>query len=407
MYCSRLGLKKNFCADLLTVVATWMGFSIVFPIFAPLLFSADALYFSYSDSQIFKTSVLGVLYGIYGVGQGIGFVLLSFWSQSLGKRGGLILLTFLMLMGYLVMALGIYQEYLVPLFAGRLFTGIGSAAILLSQRAVQDLVDPTAKKEGGKFFFTAGALAFISAPWIGGNLSRLNWIQGAGGFIFGALFSFIHLLILFLFYEENTANSPSPINKTPVYCLFPFFAQKNLMKQKLVWVLLLFFLGFMSFILSISPFIAENFGATPQILGDFFAYILVLFILGIFLLSPLIATFNVRLMSYLGILLGALGIFITSLTTLYWTFWMTIPLVIFSSLVGFQGLMASALNEELEAKNGSALYPYLPIIASGSLTIAAFVLGPLIALESPLPLAVGSCFYLLAFLLDAITFTRG
>ncbi|MFZ4673180.1 MAG: MFS transporter, partial [Chlamydiia bacterium] len=136
MQCSIAGLRKSFFVDLFTLVQSWLGFSLVFPIFAPLLFSVDTLYYSFNDSLIFKTSVLGSLYGLYGVGQGFGALIWSYCSRLLGKRGGQILWSLFMLMGYLVMCLGLYEEHLAALIAGRLLTGIGSAAIWIGRSAV-------------------------------------------------------------------------------------------------------------------------------------------------------------------------------------------------------------------------------------------------------------------------------
>ncbi len=402
MQCSIAGLRKSFFVDLFTLVQSWLGFSLVFPIFAPLLFSVDTLYYSFNDSLIFKTSVLGSLYGLYGVGQGFGALIWSYCSRLLGKRGGQILWSLFMLMGYLVMCLGLYEEHLAALIAGRLLTGIGSAAIWIGRSAVLDLSDFSSKWEGEKIFFTAGALAFMTGPWIGGTLSRLPWIRGTGGLIFGALFSMVHLLFILLFYKD-ISTPPSPVKeKKGDRFFFGIFAE---FEGKRLWAVTLFFFGLMSFFLFISPFLTLTFRASPEVLGDIYAYILLLFALSITLFSPLFSFLESRKSTLFALLIAALGIFLFSQTTLFWTLWISLPVAVLSSLASIKGLMAS--QKMGDTQNISAQPPLYSILALGSLTIAAFVLAPLLAIQTPLPLGIASCFYLLAFLIHVVRYNRG
>ncbi len=407
MQYSLAGLKKSFFVDLYTVVQSWMGFSLVFPIFAPLLFSVDdAVYFSFNDSMIFKTSVLGCLYGLYGIGQGFGVLIWSFCSRLLGKMGGQILWCLFMLMGYLVMSLGVYQQHLAALFAGRLLTGIGSAATWISQSAVLDLSEPPSKRERGKIFFTAGALAFMIGPWIGGTLSRLPWIRGTGGLIFGALFCLVHLLFIFLFYQDTSKAIPPLKEKKGDQLFFRIIAEFKSKRGNRLWTIALYFLGFMSFFLFISPFLTLNFNAIPEVLGDLYAYFLLLFVLCMTLFSPLFSLLKSDNITLLALLVSALGIFLFSQTTLFWTLWISSPVVIFSSYAVAKELMETTQKEGGE-QSDSAHYAFYPIVALGSLTLSAFVLAPLLALQTPLPLGIASCFYLLAFLICFVSYQRG
>jgi DHA1 family tetracycline resistance protein-like MFS transporter len=406
MQFSCAGQRKNFYVLVYTYMVDWLGFSLPFPLFAYLSLTPNFLYFSYNDSVLYKMAVIGLLYAFFGVGQLLGNLVFGLFVQKFLNFGCLITSSLLSILGYGLLAFGMVEESLSFLFAGRLMTGIGSGTVLIGQRAVHDLLDPPFKKEGLHILFTAGALAFMLGPWIGGKLSNFSWIHGSGGFIFGSFLSLLQFFLTLLFYKERGFGSSSySKDALPSFLGQVLLILKQKESKRLYFVLFFFIFGWTNFLIFNSLFLVENFSLAVETLGDFFSFYFLIWFFSFFILIRFFSLEKLRIVSLACLLLGALGIFAFCQNSVFWIFWMIIPILVASSSLSLESLEIRLQQQQnLETPlffHRSYLFWIL------SLTLGPIVLAPLCAMQSPLALGIASSSFLIAFLFDAVTLKKG
>ena len=188
---------RTFLTVLMTYALDLVGYSIVFPVLAPLLLNPHLHFFATNTSDAAKTTVLGILFAVFGITQFIGAPLAGALADHYGRYKVFLITIGLSIFGYAVMALGVYWQSLEWLFIGRLVTGFCSGNFSLAQSTTADLTDAHHRTKAFGILLGVGGLGFVAGPWIGGKLANPHWLSGSGAFIFAAAAAFINFLIVF------------------------------------------------------------------------------------------------------------------------------------------------------------------------------------------------------------------
>src|SRR5690348_3245194 len=187
---------RTFLTVVITYTLDLVGFSIVFPVLAPLLLNTKLHFFSANAPEITKTTILGLLFAVFGIAQFLGAPFAGALADHYGRYKVFLLTIAISIFGYVIMASGVYMQSLFWLFIGRILTGFCSGNIGLAQSAVADLTDARGRSKAFGILLGTGGLGFVVGPWVGGKLANPDWLFGSGAFIFAAVAAFINLLMV-------------------------------------------------------------------------------------------------------------------------------------------------------------------------------------------------------------------
>src|ERR1700722_1989592 len=161
---------QNF-RTFLTVVLTYgldlVGYSIVFPVLAPLLLNPKLHYFAADAPESVRTTLLGVLFAIFGISQFFGGPAAGALADHYGRYKVFLVTIGVSIVGYVVMAWGVYIQSLGWLFAGRILTGFCSGNFALAQSATADLTDIHHRSKAFGILGGIGGLGFVAGRWVG------------------------------------------------------------------------------------------------------------------------------------------------------------------------------------------------------------------------------------------------
>ncbi|NGX64081.1 MAG: Tetracycline resistance protein, class C, partial [Candidatus Anoxychlamydiales bacterium] len=114
--------KASFFSILFTFFVDNLGWSIVFPIFAPLFLDPQNLIFSSNISFSTRTTLLGVFLAAFPLAQFFGAPILGELADRSGRKKALVLSIILTFVGYLISAWSIFAHNLIWLFIARVIT---------------------------------------------------------------------------------------------------------------------------------------------------------------------------------------------------------------------------------------------------------------------------------------------
>ncbi len=386
----------------LTVVVTYtldlVGYSLVFPVLAPLLLNQHLHFFSGSTAEITKTTVLGLLYAMFGVAQFIGAPITGALADHYGRYKVFLGSIGLSVLGYALMALSIYEESLAGLFAGRILTGFCSGNFSLAQAAVADLTDTKYRSKAFGILLGVGGFGFVAGPWVGGKLANPDWLSGSGAFIFAAIAAVINFLLVFFFFVE-TRKPPNTHKRAGLFSTIKdiklVFQHKTL---RIILTAQLFFLTGWAFFLVFSPtFLVQKFSLSSSAIGDFFAYMALGWAFGAIVLNKeLAAKFALRTLILIGMLLGGISLVVFVTPTHLWPYWIIFPINQLAGVLAWVNLGAILSMRSPAHMQGRAMGVGGSMWSIGQI-IAPLVAGPLAGWNMYSPLLLGALCILIAF----------
>lgn len=391
--------NRSFWVVVLTYLLDLLGYSIVFPILAPLLLDPNLHYFSPNASLTFKTTTLGCLFASFGITQFIGSPLNGALADHFGRYKIFILTISLSIIGYVICALGIYWESLTWLFAGRLLAGLCSGNIGLAQSAVADVSTDRGRAHAFGILLGSGSLGFIIGPVIGGKLANPNWMHGASAFVFGAAAALINLLFVIFFFHETLQTK---VKKTAL-TVGTFFKDiiSTFRHPKLAPILfttLCFCMGWAFWIIFAPTFLVQYYQITPSLIGDFYGYNAVCwFLVTTFLNKELVARFSLRSLILPGLFITTIGVGLYPLMPGLWTYWFWIPITILGGAICWVNLGTLISHRASKQNQGKAMGASTAMWSLGQ-AIAPLIAGPLAGWSLYSPLLVGGGCVLVGFL---------
>jgi DHA1 family tetracycline resistance protein-like MFS transporter len=389
---------RTFLTILLTYTLDLVGYSIVFPVLAPLLLDPNLHFFASGRTIAEKTTVLGLLYAFFGIAQFFGAPAAGALADHYGRFKAFLGTIGLSIIGYAIMAVSLYLQDLTLLFAGRIVTGFCSGNFALAQSATADLTDEKHRSKAFGILIGVGGLGFVAGPWIGGKLANPEWLSGSGAFIFAAIAAIINLAAVFFFFEETWVRQGKHA-ETSLFKTFKdirlVFHQKNL--RIILTAYLIFAIGWAFFLIFSPTFLVQKFSLGPDKIGDIFAYMAIIwFFISMFLNKELLGYFSLRSLILVGLVLSSIGVAVFIWPSSLWPYWFIIPLVLTGGAMSWVNL-GSILSLRASAHmQGRAMG------ASGSMwsigqIVAPLMAGPLAGWNIYAPLLVGSIILALGF----------
>jgi DHA1 family tetracycline resistance protein-like MFS transporter len=393
---------QNF-RTFLTVVMTYgldlVGYSIVFPVLAPLLLNPNLHYFAADATESLRTTLLGVLFAIFGISQFFGAPVAGALADHFGRYKVFLWTIGLSIFGYAVMAWGVYVQSLSWLFAGRVLTGFCSGNFALAQSATADLTDVHHRSKAFGILIGVGGLGFVVGPWVGGKLANPDWLSGSGAFIFAAIAALINLIIVYFFFVETFKPKARHV-KISLLDTFKdirlVFHEKVL--RTILMTYLIFSIGWGLFLIFSPTFLVQKFALGPERIGDFFAYMAtVWFFCSMFLNKELGGKFSIRSLILFGTICATIGVGLFVSPDHLWPYWFIIPITLLGGALSWVNLGAILSIRASDAMQGRALG------ASGSMwsigqIVAPLIAGPLAGWNIYSPLLLGALIVFISFI---------
>ena len=389
---------RTFLTVLMTYTLDLVGFSIVFPVLAPLLLNPQLHFFAPDTPEVARTTVLGFLFAVFGIVQFVGAPLAGALADHYGRYKIFLWTIALSIFGYALMAMSIYMESLPYLFLGRIVTGLCSGNYSLAQSTTADLTDIHHRSKAFGILLGVGGLGFVAGPWIGGKLANPDWLHGSGAFIFAAIAALINFFIVLCFFVETWQRKLEHA-KISVFNIVKdihiVIRQKNL---RIILIAYLFFAIGWGFFLIFSPtFLVQKFSLGSDKIGDIFAYMAIIwFFVSMFLNKELSGKFSLRTLILTGSLIASVGVALFVFPETLWLYWVIIPIALLGGALGWVNLGAILSVKASENMQGRAMGAGGAMWSMGQI-VAPLAAGPMAGWNIYSPLLAGSFFLLLSF----------
>jgi DHA1 family tetracycline resistance protein-like MFS transporter len=376
----------------LVVLLDMIGLGIIIPILAPVLLDTTTGFFSAATPFATKTIVLGLLLATYPLAQFFGAPILGTLSDKFGRKKLLILSLVGTFIGYIIMAIGMWQESLVLLFISRLIDGFTGGNISIAQSAIADKSEGQNKARRFGMIGLAFGLGMIIGPAIGGILADLpySWSGHPTPFVFAAVLCLINIvLFIFLFKETLEHRREAPIH---FFTGFKNFRKAFTLKHMKVLFLFVFLiaLGFNFFTQFFQVFLVEKFAFTERNIGIFFAYLgLCIAIAQGFVVRPITKRFKPEQILPITVLGTSIGLALYLLPShpsgLYWI----VPLVALCNGLTFPNLVA-LVSDSADKQSQGEILGINQSVQSAGMVIPPLIAGVIAGLNYSLPVIIAS-----------------
>lgn len=388
---------RTFLTILLTYVLDLVGYSIVFPVLAPLLLNPDLHFFQAGTSEIAKTTMLGFLFAAFGITQFFGAPIAGALADHYGRYRIFLATIALSFFGYILMAVSIYWQSIAWLFMGRLVTGFCSGNFALAQSATADLTDAKHRSKAFGILLGVGGLGFVAGPWIGGKLANPQWLFGSGAFLFAAIAAFINFFMVYFFFVETWKRKEAHVKLLSTFKdIRIVFHHKKL--KAILTTYLLFSIGWGFFLVFSPTYLVQKFSLGANQIGDIFAYMaLIWFFVSMYLNKELVAKFSLHSLIIVGALLSSIGVAIFVYPNTLWPYWYIIPVAFLGGALCWVNLGTLLSLEASESMQGRAMGVSGSMWSIGQI-VAPLVAGPLAGWNIYSPLLTGAVGILLCLI---------
>lgn len=388
---------RTFLTVLFTYTFDLIGFSIVFPVLAPLLLNPHLHFFAEGAGVEVRTAVLGLLFSVFGVAQFFGAPIAGVMADHFGRYKTFLITIGLSVIGYGVMAFSIYGQSLEWMFVGRIVTGFCSGNFALAQAATADLTDAKHRSRAFGILLGVGGLGFVAGPWFGGKLANPDWLSGSGAFLFAAIAALINFLVVLFFYTETWTRKEGETSLFKTFKDLRFvFSHKIL--RKILTTYLLFSLGWSFFLIFAPTYLVQKFQMGPDLIGDIYAYMaLWWFFMSMFLNEELRGFFSLRGLITAGLLIASGGVALFVVPDTQWPYWMVMPLVIIGGALSWVNLNTKLSLQASDEMQGRAMGSGSAMWSIGQM-VSPIAAGILAGWNIYAPLLTGSAILLISFL---------
>src|SRR3989338_8244395 len=262
-----------------TIFLDMVGVGILIPVIPVLFADPSSLHYLLAQSTPRETGyvLLGVMLALYSLGQFVAAPIIGQLSDKFGRKKLLMISIAGTAIGQALFGFGILIKSVALLFAVRLFTGMSSGNIVVSQAAIADITSPENRAKNFGLIGAAFGLGFIIGPFLGGKLSDpslVSWFNASTPFWFASMLSVLNLIFVFTMLKETNlflkAGETLRIGKSVTNVIHAFNA-KHL--RPIFFTNFLFQIGFTFYVTFASVFLFYRFGFTESSIGNYFAYV--------------------------------------------------------------------------------------------------------------------------------------
>jgi len=396
--------RRDLAIIAFTAFLNFTGLTLAIPIFTPLCLDLTGGIIPVGTSMPVRTTILGLLLGIFPLCQFFTSPLLGALSDRWGRKKILLLAIAGSCLGYFIMAAGILLESLPLAFLSRIITGGFSGSLAVTQSAIADLSDEKTRPKNFGLLGAAFGLSLFIGPALGGFLSDPKVYAGfnfATPFWLAALLTLVNFLQVAWQFSETLPPERrrqvdfhllvGPINiarafTTPAY-------------RRMFLVVLALSFGFNFFTQFFQVYLIDKFSITRSQLGIVLSYMGIWSILTqALLVRPVSKRFSSRQILPVTLLLLA-AIFPAML--MVEQFWLLFPVLIFIPI--FNGLSNPNLTALVCGLTGAKNQGEILGINQSVMAMAQFVPpligGYIVGHNFTLPMWITSASILLAWVL--------
>jgi MFS family permease len=155
----------------LVVFTGFVGYSLMIAIFTPMFLHGYGRLISPGASTGVKTSLLGLVLGMYPLGQFLSAPPIGALSDKYGRRPVLLISLGLSVCCYGLIAAAITMENLWLLLIALLAAGLSEGNIVIAQSAISDISDAIDRARLFGYVYMSASLAYVIGPLAGGKLA--------------------------------------------------------------------------------------------------------------------------------------------------------------------------------------------------------------------------------------------
>jgi MFS family permease len=159
------------------ILADFIGLGVSVTTFPALLLKDQGQLLPASASEAQHLAILGLLLGIYPLGQFFGAAILGKLSDMAGRKRLLIVSLIGTLAGFVLSGIAIDTSRLWLLFAGRALSGVFAGNVAIAQASMVDISDESSKSGNLALLNAAMGISWIIGPPLGGILSDSTLVQ--------------------------------------------------------------------------------------------------------------------------------------------------------------------------------------------------------------------------------------
>lgn len=262
-----------------TIFLDMVGVGILIPVLPVLFANPLSSHYLLAPGTQKETGyvLLGIMLALYSFGQFFAAPIIGQLSDRFGRKKLLLVSIMGTAIGQMLFGVGILLKSIILLFAVRLFTGISSGNIVVSQAAIADITTPENRAKNFGLIGAAFGLGFIVGPFLGGKLSDptlVSWFSASTPFWFASALSLLNLIFVFTTFKETNHflkhGEPLRAGKAITNIVRAFNA-KHL--RPIFVTNFLFQMGFSFYVTFASVFLYYRFGFTESSIGNYFAYV--------------------------------------------------------------------------------------------------------------------------------------
>ena len=287
--------RLSFFSILFTFFVDNLGWSIVFPIFAPLFLDPNNILFTHNFTFAYRTAILGFFLAAFPLAQFFGSPILGEFADNIGRKKALIISIFLTFLGYLLTGWSIQEKNLIVLFFARFLTGLFSGNLSVCLASISDLsANESSKAKNFGFLSALGGFSFIIGAFLGGKLSDPS-VNKIFSFQFpiwiAAFLSFLNLLFIIFFFRETFIKFFKTKYK-------PFEGIENIKKAletkgiKKIYLIYFLFVFAWTLLFQFSPvLVIKKFNFSNSQIGDLAAFMGICWIIGSAVVAKILSKF--------------------------------------------------------------------------------------------------------------------
>jgi len=396
--------RRDLSIVAFTAFMNFIGLTIAFPIFTPMCLEPGSTIMPLGASMPLRTTILGLLLGIFPLCQFFTSPLLGSLSDRWGRKKILMYSIVGSCAGHLVMALGILAGSLPLVFASRVVSGCFSGSLAVTQSAIADLSNEKTRPKNFGLLGAAFGLSLFIGPALGGFLSDPGLYAGfsyATPFWLAAFLTVVNFVQVAWLFSETLPQDRrrqvafnllvGPINIVRAFAVPAY--------RKMFLVVLALYFGFNFFTQFFQVYLLEKFSVSGSQLGTILSYMGICSILTqALLVRPVSKRFTSRQVLPVSLLLLALSF---PALLMVQQFWLLFPVLLFIPV--FNGLSNPNLTALVcglagEKNQGEILGINQSVIAM-AMFVPPIIGGYIVGQHCTLPLWISFASILLAWVL--------